>query len=220
VASNTPMRLVILGAGGHGKEVASYVYDLNLRSGSIDLVGFVDDSKKPQEFAGSRVLWSFEDIATQGLDLKGFRFITAVGDNKVRQRLAGVGEKAGLEMWTLVHNEAYVGDRASLGGGTCIAPGSIITTDVDIGRHCIVNVNASVSHDCNIGDFCNINPGAIVCGDVEIGTGAYVGAGAVIRDKVKVGAWSVIGAGAAVVTDVPEGVTVMGVPARVVDESH
>lgn len=216
----TSLRLVIVGAGGHGKEVASYVHDLDHRTGGIELVGFVDDEKEPQDFAGSRVLGSFEDIVAQGMDLTGVRFISAAGDNAVRRQLAEAAEKRGLGTWTLVHHAAYVGGSAGLGGGTCIAPGSVITTDVDIGRHCIVNVNASISHDCNIGDFCNINPGAIVCGDVEVGEGTYIGAGAVIRDKVKVGAWSVIGAGAAVVKDVPEGVTVMGVPARVVEERH
>jgi serine acetyltransferase len=67
-----------------------------------------------------------------------------------------------------------------------------------------------------IGDFVNINPAATLCGSVTVGEGAYIGAGAVVKERISIGAWSTIGAGAAVVRDVPEGVTVVGVPARVI----
>ena len=212
-----PMRLVIVGAGGHGKEVAAYVSDIDHRTGSIDLVGFVDESRELGDFGGSKVIGDFEALKGRGFSTEGLRFITAVGDNSVRKQLAEKAVSHGLGSWTLVHNDAYVGVSAGIGGGTCIAPGSVVTVDVDIGRHCIVNVNASISHDCNIGDYSNINPNAVVCGNVEIGEGGYIGAGAVVREKVKIGAWSVVGAGAAVLANIPDGATVVGVPARVVD---
>ena len=74
---------------------------------------------------------------------------------------------------------------------------------------------SSVSHDAEIADFVNVNPGAVVCGGVRIGEGCYLGAGATVIQDVSIGAWSVVGAGAVVIRDVPPGVTVIGVPARV-----
>lgn len=78
----------------------------------------------------------------------------------------------------------------------------------------IVNTGASVDHDCKIGDFVHIAPHATVLGGVEIGEGTWVGAGAVIKQYLKIGANCMIGAGAVVIADVPDGTTVVGVPAR------
>jgi acetyltransferase EpsM len=97
-----------------------------------------------------------------------------------------------------------------------LAPNTIATTRARIGAHCILNVKASVSHDCVIDDYCNINPNATVCGDVRLGEGCYVGAGAVIIEKRTIGAWTVIGAGSVVTRDLPDGVTAVGVPARII----
>ena len=142
-----------------------------------------------------------------------------MGDNRVRARfaeqVAALGVAA-LRPWTLLHPRAHVGPDVELGEGTCVAPGATLTTRIRVGRHSIVNVHASISHDAELDDFVNVNPGAVVCGAVRLGEGCYVGAGATVIQNVSVGAWSVVGAGAVVIRDVPPGVTVMGVPARVV----
>ena len=70
-----------------------------------------------------------------------------------------------------------------------------------------------------IGNFVNINPGATICGQVSIGDGAYIGAGAVVKDKIRIGRGAIVGAGAVVVRDLPDGVTAVGVPARVIKQN-
>src|SRR5206468_4182901 len=80
--------------------------------------------------------------------------------------------------WSLRAASCLIGPRTTVGVGTCMAPGAILTTDARIGDHCIVNVRASVSHDSVIGSYTNLNPGVTVCGNVRIGEGCYIGAGA------------------------------------------
>ena len=208
-----PTVLYVFGAGGHGREISSYIDDLRRAGWRGELQGVLDDGVMAGQHGRIRVLGPIDGP----LDLVG-GYITAIGDNRLRREIveritARYGDA--LRPWTLFHPRSYVGEDVEIGDGGCIAPGAIVTAGVRIGRHCIVNVNASISHDCAIGDFVNVNPGAVVCGSVRIGEGAYIGAGAVLRERVTIGAWSTVGAGAVVVRDVPPSVTAVGIPARV-----
>jgi len=216
-------RVVIVGAGGHGRELFSYVEDLVRQGWDGEFVGYLDDAA---ESAGGaveeRVLGRLNRFVGCPDDFFiGLHYVTAVGNNATRRAIVGRIEAAygrRLPAWTLAHGSAHVGHDVEIGEGSCLAPGSIVTRSVRIGRHCILNVKASVSHDCILGDYVNVNPGATICGNVTVGEGAYIGAGATIKDKVSIGAWSVVGAGATVVRNVPPRVTVVGVPARVITE--
>jgi sugar O-acyltransferase (sialic acid O-acetyltransferase NeuD family) len=216
--------VLIIGAGGHGKELLSYIRDLAAQGERVRVRGFVDENKSRGPFSASEILGGFDDLRSflqQHTDTV-FRYITAVGDNQVRENFVEKIESLkmkSLTPWTLHHPRAIVGHNAEIGAGSCLAPGSIITTQVKMGKHCILNVNASISHDCVIGDFTNINPGAVICGNVRIGHGCYIGAGATIIDKVSIGEWTVVGAGAVVIDDLPDHVTAVGVPATIIKHS-
>jgi len=71
-----------------------------------------------------------------------------------------------------------------------------------------------VEHDCRIADHCYLSPGVVLSGQVTIERGAFLGAGAVVVPGVRIGADAVVAAGAVVIEDVPDGATVLGVPAR------
>ena len=103
--------------------------------------------------------------------------------------------------------------------GLQVYPSAIIHNDVKIGTQCVINTRALVEHDCVVGEGCEIGPCAVVCGRVTIGKNSWIGAGATIRDRIKIGSNSIVGAGAVVVTDVPDGVVVAGVPARIIKDN-
>lgn len=218
---NSHYQVIIIGAGGHGSELYSYIRDLSAQGERIHLVGLVDEEKPPGLWGTSEILGKFADLKAllSGRSESLFHYITAVGDNYVRRQFVQKIESLevqNLVAWTLRHPSAIVGQDVEIGEGSCLAPGSVVTTRTKIGKHCILNTNVSVSHDGVIGDFVNINPGAVICGNVSIGEGCYIGAGATVVDKVSIGDWTVIGAGAVVIHDIPDGVTAVGVPARVI----
>jgi acetyltransferase EpsM len=220
------VRLVIIGAGGHGAELLSYLEGMlgvgapagHAPSG-FQFSGFIDDGRPAGPLGSASVLG---DVASLDRLLDGpdapTHYLTAIGNNRVRERLVQRVEEVAMgriQAWTLRHPAASVGNSALVGPGCLLAPGVVLTTRLSIGQHSILNVKASVSHDCTVGDFANINPGATVCGNVRIGRGCFIGAGATVIEQISIGDWTVVGAGAVVVSDLPAGVTAVGVPARI-----
>jgi sugar O-acyltransferase (sialic acid O-acetyltransferase NeuD family) len=215
----TGQDVVIIGAGGHGSEVHSYLHDLVNGGQPLHLVGFIDDRLPVGPLLGSEILGGLSVLEQMTKERAELNYITAFGDNPTRRKIVeklGALQISGPRPWTLRHPTANIGYEVEIGDGTLLAPGVIITTRVRVGRHCILNVNTSVSHDCRIGDFVNINPGATICGDVAIGDGSFIGAGAVVKEKITIGQGVLVGAGAVVVKDVPDRAKVVGVPASVV----
>lgn len=208
--------LIIIGAGGHGAEVAAYARTLGL-----NLVGVLDDGREAGSWHCSQVLGGLNLLPKLVEEWGEIDYITAFGSNELRKKMVTQIEASslsGVKAATLLHSSAWTGIDVLVGEGTLLAPGSLVTTRARIGRHCILNVKASVAHDCVVGDFCNLNPGATLCGNVHLGEGCSIGAGATVIEKVNIGAGTIVGAGAVVTRDLPPGVTVVGVPARIIKQ--
>ena len=102
----------------------------------------------------------------------------------------------------------------TLGEGTQVFAGALISADVRIGAHVILNIGCRVSHDSVVADFATLAPGVTLCGGATIGKGCELGAGAVVLPRIDIGNNARLGAGAVAATSVAPGVTAVGVPAR------
>lgn len=116
---------------------------------------------------------------------------------------------------TIIHRDASVAPSAALGEGTVIGAAAVVQAGAILGRHVIVNSGAIVEHDVALGDFVHVAPGAVVGGGTTIGAGTFVGLGARVRDHLRLGTEVTVGMGAVVVEDVPDGATVIGLPAAI-----
>lgn len=192
---------VIIGAGGHGMVVAE-----TIESMGGEVVCFWDDDQSKKSCNGYPVT-QFEQEATDDVNV-----VIGIGNNEIRYRFADKGFKHDL---AIIHPAALISRSSKIASGTMVMPGAIVNAMASIGRHCILNTNCSVDHECVIGDFVHIAPAATLAGNVEVGEGTLIGMGAAILPYVKIGKWCKIGAGAVVVKDVPDGRTVMGVPAKI-----
>lgn len=198
-------RVVVIGAGGHAKVVLATLQACGHTVGAV----FDDD---PSKWGGDLLGVTVRGGVAQLAGMSGVRAVIAVGDNAAR---AAIAERLPAVEWlTLVHPAAHVHPSVQLGPGTVVFAGAVIQPESRIGAHVIVNTSASVDHDCVVGDFTHLAPGVHLAGSVRAGRGVFLGIGGVVAPGLRIGDWTTVGAGAAVLTDLPERITAVGVPAR------
>jgi sugar O-acyltransferase (sialic acid O-acetyltransferase NeuD family) len=210
--------LVVVGAGGFGREVVDVVEAINADAGRViwELLGIVDDGPSPD---------NLERLTARGVphlgDVTDFlagddrpAYVVGIGAPPVRRALSESFDAAGLSAATLVHPAATTGFGVELGEGTVVCAGARLTTNIRVGRHAHINPNVTVGHDTVVGDFVSLNPASSVSGECSVGDGVLIGVGAVVLNRVSIGAGTTVGAAACVVTDAPAGVVLKGVPAR------
>lgn len=140
--------------------------------------------------------------------------VVAVGDCRRRLELLESCQAERLKLVSIVHPSSAVSRFATLAPGCVLLAQSAVNADAELGMGCIVNTGATVDHDCRLGRAVHVCPGAHIAGNVSIGECAWIGIGAVVRQAIAIGCDALVGAGAAVTTDVPDGATVIGVPAK------
>ncbi|TDA69480.1 MAG: acetyltransferase [Clostridia bacterium] len=206
--------LVIIGAGGFGREVAWLVEDINRERATWELLGFLDDTKElhGRVVNGYPVLgdlsWAERERA------RGVAAVCAIGDPKAKRRLVGKARRAGLQFASLIHPSVTMSGRVEVGEGVIVCAGCILTVDIRLGEHVALNPGCGVGHDVFINRYATLFWHVDLAGHVSIGEGCLLGTKATVIQGVTVGVWSTIGAGAVVIRDIPPHCTAVGVPAR------
>lgn len=203
--------LLIVGAGGFGREIAWLARDIH--GSSLKLTFAVE-----REFYQDGLIDGAPVIPLDDVPAAITHYVVAVGDPILRQRLARTCEKASLRPTTLVHPSVLNSERVKIGPGSLICAGTILTTNIRIGCHVHVNLACTVGHDAIIGDFATISPGVHVSGNVHVEDGVFIGTGASVINgtsshPLKIGKNSIVAAGACVTRDVEPNALVAGVPA-------
>lgn len=209
--------LVILGAGGYGREVLQVVNDVNRDRSTWNLLGFLDadTALHGQDVHGHEILGGEQWLDRANPPAVAVAVGSSAGRLRAVQALGRIGHGDHV---TLVHPRAWTGSRVSLGHGSIVLAGVAASTDIEVGNYVCLNKNCVLGHDARLGDFVTVSPGASVSGFVAVGEGTELGANSVIVQGHSIGEWSFLGAGAAMNADVAANVTAVGVPARVVRE--
>jgi sugar O-acyltransferase (sialic acid O-acetyltransferase NeuD family) len=201
-------RLAILGASGHGKVVA----DTAELSGWNEVVFFDDAWPQLKKISVWPVVGNTEELIATLSDFTGV--VVAIGNNKIRLEKLNLLRSLLVFLPPIVHPHAVISRYATITDGCVVCAGVIVNADSSIGFGSILNTGCSIDHDCDLSEAVHISPGVRLAGGVKVESGAWVGIGAVVRQSITVGAYSVVGAGAVVVKNIPQRVTVVGVPAK------
>jgi sugar O-acyltransferase (sialic acid O-acetyltransferase NeuD family) len=206
-------RIVIIGAGGHGREIYAVIDAVNRVLGpTYDVVGFADDGTPDLhrlQRLGVPLLGHVEDIPAD------VQYFIGIGRPALRkeldERLTALGLTATAP---IIHPAAWIGPDVTLGSGSVACAGVSVTTNVRAGRHVHINRNATVGHDVVLGDYVTVAPLSAISGDVILEDGVELGTGVSVLPGVRIGRGTVVGAQGCVTKDLPSGVTAVGIPAR------
>jgi sugar O-acyltransferase (sialic acid O-acetyltransferase NeuD family) len=208
------MRVLILGAGDHGQVVADALLQ-NRRAGrDIDIIGYLDDDSSllGQKRLGLPVLGSIAERNEFAHDA----VIVGIGQNSIRARIFQELARNNEQFVNAIHPAAVVAPDVQLGVGVVIMAGVVVNTGAVIGDNAILNTSCSVDHHGHIAPHAHLAPGVHLGGRVTVGEGALLGVGAAVSLGCCIGDWAIVGAGGCVISDVPGGATVVGVPAKLI----
>jgi sugar O-acyltransferase (sialic acid O-acetyltransferase NeuD family) len=205
-------RLVLIGAGGHGRIVLEAAQEAG-----FDVAAIVD-----RELVESGEVMGVPVLAVDDADvvLLGFGgWLNGLGANPDTSPRRAMAERIGrlIPMPAIIHPRAAVSGRATVADGAQVMAGAVVQGGASIGWDAVINTGSVVDHDCSIGPHGFIGPGAVLSGAAVVGEGSFVGAGAVILPGIVVGTRAVVGAGAVVIRDVADGTIVVGCPAKVLE---
>jgi sugar O-acyltransferase (sialic acid O-acetyltransferase NeuD family) len=212
-----PEPLVLVGAGGFGRESAELVRAVNEASEGPrwELVGFVDDDEElwGRSVSGTPVLGGIDSLADRP-DARVVLCTGHPGNFRSKERIARRLDLAPERYATLVHPGAVLPESCRVGHGTVVMAGCVITVDVELGDHVGVMPQAVFTHDDRLEDFVTVGAGVRVAGAVRVREGTYLGSGCLVRENLTIGPWALVGMGAVVTRDVPAGEVWVGAPAR------
>ncbi|GGO17230.1 putative acetyltransferase EpsM [Microbispora rosea subsp. aerata] len=207
--------LLIIGAGGFGRETAQLVHAINDAEPTWELLGHLDDDPRKHGAVvdGVPVLGGTAEAVRRD----DARVVVCIGSPRDYGSRARMVARLGLppdRYATLVHPSASVSRTSRIGPGSIVLAQTVLTAAVTVGAHVAIMPHVTLTHDDVVGDFATLASGVRLAGGVRVGPGAYVGAGALVRETLTIGSHSLVGMGSVVIRDVPPEQVWAGVPAR------
>jgi sugar O-acyltransferase (sialic acid O-acetyltransferase NeuD family) len=206
-------KIAVFGAGGFGREVKMLIDQINQEKTIYEFIGYFDDGEEKNKMInGFPVLGGVNDLNSINFPLQ---VVFAIGNPVTKKIIIDEIHNSNLQFPTLIHPLVLIGkDDVSIGEGSIICAGTIITVNINIGKHVILNLHCTVGHDTIIGDFSSFMPTVNISGEVNIKECVYAGTGAKIINQLEIGENTIIGSGAVVSKSLPANCTAVGVPAK------
>ncbi len=201
-------KLVIIGAGGHGRVVADCAQTL----GAYQEIVFLDACFEHRKINAQ---WPIVGVVENWVDYtEDADFIVAFGNNNLRMNILNDLIKNKANITTIIHPNAVVSANCHIDIGSVVFANAVINIGSSIGKGCIINTGATVDHDCSLNDGIHISPGANIAGGVTIGSLSWLGIGSSVIECLTLASNTLIGAGAAVTSSTEPDSLYVGVPAK------
>jgi len=213
--------LIIIGAGGCGREVLQWAKDVNAyhkqNAGTErwNIKGFLDDDFNALDgkLCDVPVLARIDAYEVNGED----EFVCCIGNSEIRENVTNQLKSRGAVFVSVIHPTAVIADSATIGESVIIYPFALISDNAVIGDGCIVNMYSSIAHDSTLGKFCTISAHCDVTGMCDLGDYVFMGTTSNMVPGSKIGNSAYICAGSTVMSRLRDGTKVMGCPARKID---
>ena len=205
-------KLVIIGAGGFGREMVAWAEQSVQVGRDWELKGLIDDDLEAFAHKPSpgKLLGKIQDYQPSS----GEVFICAIGVPEIKRKCSELIASRGGRFTQLIHRTVVLGHEVELGEGVVLCPYVVVSANNRLGRGVGVNIHASIDHDANVGDWSQINCHADLTASVEVGESVFMGSRVSVIPHITIGDGAYIGAGSVVLRDVAAGWKVVGSPAR------
>ena len=206
--------IIIIGAGGVGREVSLIIEKINKLKATWNLIGFIDDNINSWNriINGYQIIGGMDLLETLPLDTY---VVIAIANYNVKKKIVNkINNK--FKFATIIDPKVYIHDYMTIGEGTIIYEGAIITANIQVGNHVIISPKCGIGHDSIIKDYVSLLWNVNVSGNDVIEEGVMMGSGSTVIQGKKIGKASIVGAGAVVIKDVDIYSTVVGVPAKTI----
>ena len=210
--------IIIIGAGGVGREVSLIIEKINKLKATWNLIGFIDDNINSWNkiINGYQIIGGMDLLETLPLDTY---VVIAIANYNLKKKIVNkINNK--FKFATIIDPKVYIHDYMTIGEGTIIYEGAIITANIQVGNHVIISPKCGIGHDSIIKDYVSLLWNVNISGNDVIEEGVMMGSGSIIIQGKKIGKGSIIGAGAVVIDDIDSFTTAVGVPAKVVKERY
>ena len=203
--------IVIIGAGGFGREVAWLIEDINKQSLEWNILGYVDDNESVQD----KHIGDYPVLGkTDYLFDKGINVVIAIANPTIRQKIYNELKSTKNRFPILIHPSVIYSKRVTFGQGVVVSAGTILTVDIIIDDFVLIDRLNNIGHDTRIESFSTLLPSTTVSGNVNIEYGVLIGTGTTIIQELTIGKNTTIGAGAVVTREIPSNCTAVGAPAK------
>lgn len=210
--------IIIIGAGGFGREVWWLIERINKQNKIFNILGFIDDFKEvnTEIIDGLKVLSNVNNI---GQFEDNTNIVIAIANTKARKEIVQkIKSIKNFKFPNIIDPTAIIDDKLILGEGNVVCAGVVATVDIQINNFNIIDVNTTIGHDAVIKDFITFYPNVNLSGATIVNDGVEIGTGTQIIQGKKIGENSIVGAGSVVIRDIPDNVTAVGVPTRILEK--
>jgi sugar O-acyltransferase (sialic acid O-acetyltransferase NeuD family) len=206
-------KLLIIGAGGFGREVYSWACDMPKYNVEWQIGGFIDDdlsALKGYDYPVG-IISTLQDYIVQPNDV----FVCAIGKPQTKQTCIDIIKGKGAKHFVnIIHPKAVVAKNVKFGEGVILCPMTVINADASLGNFVTINNHSNVGHNSVIGDWTQVSGYCDITGGVTVGQSVFFGSSAAVLPGIKISNNVIIGAGSIVVKNVEANATVFGNPAK------
>jgi sugar O-acyltransferase (sialic acid O-acetyltransferase NeuD family) len=214
----TKRKILIIGAGGSGREILSLIEDINkITPGSWDIQGFASiDIPNSEVLArlNAAYLGKPQDLKKNIPNLDNWHFVVGIGNPSDRRQMEKEGKSQGLKLATLIHPKAQIGSDVEIKEGSVICANVVLTTNIRIGRSVQVNIGCIIAHDVVIEDYVTLAQSVNLTGNVTVKSNSVLYTKSTVLPNIVIEENAIVGAGSLVINDVQKNTKVAGVPAK------
>lgn len=204
--------LIIIGAGGFGRELESYLSSIPTEKRDWQIKGYLDDNPLAlmNKKSNYKILGSIDEYVFDTNEMA----ILGIASIAIKQNIVNKLERKKVNFFTFISETAFVGVGVLIGTGSVICPNVIVPNNSTIGSYVTINIGTTVGHDSVIGNFCSIMPAVNIGGESVLGDNVFIGTGSNIIPRISIVENVFIGIGSVVIKSITEAGTYFGNPAR------